>query len=115
MRPAQFSLKTADVLIAQSFSQKEIKPAELGLLEQVQFIQLIYAGADNIPFGYIPADLLIASNIGAFAKPIAEHVLALTHALAKHLIPKNNQLKNRKFDRSGFNQEIRGGVCGIIG
>lgn len=108
-------LETADLLIALSFSQKEIKPAEISLLNQVRFIQLIYAGADNVPFERIPADLMVAGNIGAFARPIAEHVLALTLALAKHLIPKNDQLKNGKFDRSGFNQKIRGGVCGIIG
>lgn len=108
-------LKMADVLISLSFSQKEIKPAEFSLLQHVRFLQLIYAGADKIPFERIPAGITVASNIGAFAKPIAEHVLALTLALAKHLIAKHDQLKAGKFDRSGFNQEIRGGICGIIG
>jgi glycerate dehydrogenase len=108
-------LLTADVLISLSFSPNEIKAAEISCLKPVQFIQLIYAGADNVPFERIPADCLVASNIGAFAKPIAEHVLALTLALAKQLIPKNDQMRNRKFDRSGFNQELRGGVCGIVG
>ena len=108
-------IKTADILISLSFSQNEIKPPEISCLEKIRFIQLIYAGADNVPFKRIPADLTVASNIGAFARPIAEHVLALTLALAKHLIPKNDQLRNSKFDRSGFNQEIKGGVCGIIG
>jgi glycerate dehydrogenase len=108
-------IETADILIALSFSQNEIKPAEISCLEKTRFIQLVYAGADNVPFERIPTDLMVAGNIGAFAKPIAEHVLALTLALAKHLIPKNDQLRNGKFDRSGFNQEIRGGVCGIIG
>jgi phosphoglycerate dehydrogenase-like enzyme len=57
----------------------------------------------------------LASNVGAFARPIAEHVLALTLALAKKLVPNNQLLQEGKFDRSDFNQEIRGGVCGIIG
>ena len=108
-------LNAADIVIALSISQKEIDPAEISLLQNVRFIQLIYAGADNIPFESIPADILLASNVGAFARPIAEHVLALTLALAKNLLPKNELLQNGNFDRSGFNQELRGGVCGIIG
>jgi glycerate dehydrogenase len=108
-------LNAADIVIALSFSPKEIDPAEISLLQNARFIQLIYAGADNIPFEFIPEDIILASNVGAFAGPIAEHVLALTLALAKNLVPKNKQLQEGQFDRSGFNQEIRGGVCGIIG
>jgi len=108
-------LKAADILVALSFSRKEFNPAEISLLENVRFIQLLYAGADNIPFALIPAGIILASNVGAFARPIAEHVLALTLALAKKLVPNNQLLQEGKFDRSDFNQEIRGGVCGIIG
>jgi phosphoglycerate dehydrogenase-like enzyme len=108
-------LKAADIMIALSFSRKEVNPAEISLLENVRFIQLLYAGADNIPFALIPAGIILASNAGAFARPIAEHVLALTLALAKKLVPNNQLLQEGKFDRSDFNQEIRGGVCGIIG
>ncbi len=108
-------LKAADILVALSFSRKEVTPAEISLLENVRFTQLLYAGADNIPFALIPAGIILASNVGAFARPIAEHVLALTLALAKKLVPNNQLLQEGKFDRSDFNQEIRGGVCGIIG
>jgi phosphoglycerate dehydrogenase-like enzyme len=108
-------LQTAEIIITLSFSQKEIDPEEICLLQNVHFIQLIYAGADNIPFELIPVDVILASNVGAFAKPIAEHVLALTLALCKNLIPNNKLLQTGTFDRSGFNQEIRGAVCGIIG
>ena len=108
-------LKDADIIIALSFSEKEIDPAEISLLQNVRFIQLLYAGADKIPFNLIPPNVVLAGNVGAFARPIAEHVLALTLALAKKLVPKNKQLQEGQFDRSGFNQEIRGGVCGIVG
>ena len=108
-------LKEAEIIIALSFSQKEIDPAEISLLQNVRFIQLIYAGADNIPFKLIPEDIILASNAGAFAEPIAEHVLALVLALAKDLMPNNKMLGEGRFDRSGFNQELRGGICGIIG
>lgn len=108
-------LQAANIIITLSFSQKEIDSEEIPLLQNTRFIQLIYAGADKIPFAHIPADIILASNVGAFAEPIAEHVLALTLALAKNLVVKNRLLQEGKFDRSGFNQEIRDGVCGIIG
>jgi phosphoglycerate dehydrogenase-like enzyme len=108
-------LKAADIVITLSFAKKEIDAAEISLLKSVRFIQLIYAGADNIPFELVPPEITLASNAGAFAKPIAEHVLALTLALAKNLLPNNELLQNGKFNRSGYNQELRGGVCGIIG
>ena len=108
-------LNAADVIIALSFSKKEIDPLEISHLQNLRFIQLIYAGADNIPFKLIPEDIILASNAGAFAEPVAEHVLALVLALAKDLLPNNKMLGEGRFDRSGFNQELRGGICGIIG
>lgn len=108
-------LKAADVVIALSFSHREIETREIHLIQNTRFIQLIYAGADNIPFAHIPADIVLAANAGAFAGPIAEHVLSLTLALAKKLVSKNKLLQEGKFDRTGLNQEIRGGVCGIVG
>jgi phosphoglycerate dehydrogenase-like enzyme len=108
-------LNAADIIIALSFAKKEIDAAEIPLLQKVRFIQLIYAGADNTPFELIPPEIVLAGNVGAFARPIAEHVLALALALAKNLIPKNKMMQEGQFDRSGFNREIRGGVCGIIG
>ena len=108
-------LNSADVIISRSFSQKEIDPTEISRLENARFIQLIYAGADNIPFSLIPQDILLASNVGAFAEPIAEHVLALTLALSKNLFSKYKILCGGRFDRSGYNRKLRACICGIIG
>ena len=108
-------LNGAEVIIATSFSQKEIDHSEISRIKNVGFIQLIYAGADNVPFALIPEDIILASNAGAFAEPIAEHVLALTLALAKNLLPNYKMLCNGRFDRSGFSRKLKGGICGIIG
>ena len=105
----------AEVIISLSFSQQEIAHSEISRLENVGFIQLIYAGADNIPFALVPDGIRLASNLGAFAKPIAEHVLALTLALAKNLFPKYKLLCDGRFNRTGFNRELSGGICGVIG
>ena len=108
-------LEEAEIMVALSFSQKEIDPPEIASLKNVRFIQLIYAGADNIPFALIPESIVLASNSGAFAGPIAEHVLALILALAKNILPKYKSLCDGRFDRSGFNRKLKGGICAIIG
>jgi len=108
-------LRGADVIVALSFSKKEIDPGEISHLQNLYFIQLVYAGADNLPFSLIPEDIILASNVGAFAEPVAEHVLALVLALAKNIMPNYRMLGEGKFDRTGFNQELKGGVCAIIG
>jgi glycerate dehydrogenase len=108
-------LERAEVMVSLSFSAKEIDPVEITHLQKLRFIQLIYAGADNIPFNRISEDIIVASNVGAFAKPIAEHVLTLALALAKNLLPNNKMLGEGRFDRTGFNQQLSGGTCGIIG
>lgn len=108
-------LDGADVVVSLSFSQQEIDHTEIARLENVRFIQLIYAGADNIPFALVPESIMMASNTGAFARPLAEHVLAMVLVLAKNLLPRYESLCNGRFDRSGFNRKIEGGTCGIIG
>ncbi len=108
-------LENADVLVALSFGRKEIDPREIAHLKKPAFIQLVFAGADNMPFDLIPAGITMASNVGAFAEPIAEHVLALVLALTKNIIPYHNILAAGRFDRPLYNQELRGGVCTIIG
>jgi phosphoglycerate dehydrogenase-like enzyme len=108
-------LKLADVIVALSFSERELDFREISYFQNLRFIQLVYAGADNLPFHLIPEDIILASNVGAFANPIAEHVLALVLVLAKNIIPNYKGLCEGQFDRTGFNQEISGGVCTIIG
>jgi phosphoglycerate dehydrogenase-like enzyme len=108
-------LNRADVIIALSFSQKEIAADEIHLMQNARLIQLVYAGADNIPFDLIPEDIILACNAGAYAGPIAEHVLALVLVLAKNIIPNFRRLAEGRFERTGFNQELKGRVGAIIG
>ena len=108
-------LGQAQVLVAMSFSREEIDSTETSLLKNVGLVQLIFAGADRIPFDLIPEQAALASNPGAFAGPVAEHVLALTLALAKNLFPRYRLLCEGRFDRDSFNKELKGGICGIIG
>ncbi|HEX8948580.1 MAG TPA: 2-hydroxyacid dehydrogenase [Dissulfurispiraceae bacterium] len=108
------ALSRADVLF--SFNMPgELAPDEYRLLGRVGMIQLLSAGADHQPFGKIPPDVVIASNTGAYADPMAEHVLAMILALAKSLCRKHGELARGEFDQSGLNRRLRGMQCGILG
>ena len=109
------ALETADAILANSWSPAEITAPEIRYLKKVRMIQLMFAGADKVPFESIPVGVALASNVGAFAAPLAEHVLALTLCLAKSILPRHLKLAQGTFDPSGYNKELKGGICGIIG
>ena len=54
-------------------------------MKNLRFVQLVSAGANHVPYSLIPEEVVIASNVGAFAEPMAEHILAMVLALAKKL------------------------------
>lgn len=105
----------ANVIISRSFSPEEIPQGDILCMTRATFIQLIFSGADNVPFALIPEQATVATNSGAFAEPIAEHVLAMTLSLAKSLCQKHDLLARGEFDQSGLNRQLNGQVCGIIG
>lgn len=109
------ALRKADVILSKSFDETEILLQEIVELKRTRLIQLIFAGADKIPFAAIPENISVASNAGAFAEPLAEHVLAMTLCLAKSIIPRHLQLGHGSFNQAVYNKELKGGICGIIG
>jgi glycerate dehydrogenase len=109
------ALRDADVVLSESFSSKEVPREDIPALTRLSFIQLIYAGADHVPFGLLPESIVIASNTGVFAERIAEHVMGMTLALAKNLIPKHLSLKQGVFEQAVSNTYLKGKVCGIVG
>ncbi len=108
------TLAQAEVLLSWYLSA-ELHPEEFNLLRNVRLIQLLSAGADQMPFARLPAEIVIASNVGVYAKPIAEHVLAMTLALAKNLLPEHHKMARGEFDASRLNRRLHGSLCGIIG
>jgi phosphoglycerate dehydrogenase-like enzyme len=113
--PRRQTFGEADVVISLSFSRAEIQPEDVSRLTKATFIQLVFSGADNVPFDLIPEKVTVASNPGVYADFIAEHVLAMTLCLAKSLHQRHERLAAGEFDQSGFNRTIRGKVCGVIG
>ena len=108
------TLVDAEVLLTCNLP-KEVGPSELSLLNNVKLIQLLSAGADHVPYGELPANITIASNVGAYAEPMAEHILAMTLALSKNLVREHQNLCKGRFNQSSLNRRVRGIACGIIG
>jgi phosphoglycerate dehydrogenase-like enzyme len=107
-------LAEADVLLTWNLP-KELNADEAGSLENVRLIQLLSAGADHVQYAELPPHITIASNIGAYAGPMAEHVMAMTLALAKNLVREHRNLAKGEFNQSRPNRMLRGAVCGILG
>lgn len=108
-------LAKADVVLARSFARVEIEPGEAAGIENAKLVQLIFAGVNSVPFDRLPDGVRVAGNAGAFAAPIAEHVLGMVLCLAKAIIPGHQGLAHGHFDSSVFSKELRGGTCAIIG
>jgi glycerate dehydrogenase len=83
-------------------------------LRRLRFIQLLTAGADQVDFGQLPPQATVAGNVGAYADPMAEHVVAMTLALAKRLPQNHATLAGGTFE---FAQtlRLRGRTAGILG
>ena len=89
--------------------------ADLAQLRPGVLVQLLSAGVDHVPFEEIPDAVLVASNAGAYADPMAEHVLAMALALAKRL-PQNHAAMTRgEFNQQTPTRAIRGSTAGILG
>jgi len=110
----QQTLINGEVVLAW-YLRKELGPSEFGLLKSVRMIQLLSAGADSVPYAEVPADIVIAGNVGAYAEPMAEHVLAMTLALAKNLFREHRNLMRGEFNQLALNRKLSGSICGILG
>jgi phosphoglycerate dehydrogenase-like enzyme len=108
------ALEEATILLSWNFPQ-EIPPQEYPRLQHVTFIQLVTAGADHMPFAQLPSRIIVASNPGAYATPMAEHILAMTLALAKRLLLEHQKLRSGEFDDHTLNRSLSGMTAGILG
>jgi len=70
---------------------------------------------DNLDFSTIPPDILIADNAGAYARPMAEHVMAMTLSLAKRLPQRHAALARGEFDQQAPSHSLDGAVCAVLG
>jgi phosphoglycerate dehydrogenase-like enzyme len=108
------TLAQADAVLSWNFG-RELPKEEYSSLKPGALIQLVSAGADHMPFDDLPSQVTIASNPGAYALPMAEHVMAMTLALAKRLLIENQKLQRGEFDQFTPNRQLHGMTAGILG
>ena len=108
------TLAEASVLFAWLLP-KELIQSEFALLKKVQLIQLLSAGLNRVPFADLYPSIIVAGNVGAYAEAMAEHIIAMTLALAKNLVREHHQLAQGKFNQSNLNRMLHGSICGILG
>jgi len=106
-------LRPAEALIT-SVPETELSRDDVRTLTGVRFVQLLSAGADNIDFGALPQQAMVAGNVGAYADPMAEHVLALALALAKRLRRNHDRMAAGTFDQAET-LRVRGRTVAILG
>lgn len=110
----QAAIQTASVLFALHLT-REVPAYQDYSLARIQFIQLLSAGADQMPFADLPAHIVIAGNAGAYALPMAEHVMGMILALTKRLCVENEKLRRGVFDHSTPTRLLAGLTAGILG
>jgi glycerate dehydrogenase len=107
------ALRSADAALAHSM--RDLRRGEIALLQNVRLLQFITAGIDFVPLAELPAGVPVATNGGAYAEPMAEHVLAMALAAAKRLLVEHAALGRGEFNQFVRNRMLAGGVCGILG
>jgi glycerate dehydrogenase len=108
------TLLETDALIAWQLGT-ELPDGALADSSRLGFVQLLPAGADAVDFADIPDRLVLASNVGAYAKPIAEHVMAMTLALARRLPQHDAEMARGEFNQREPLHTLDGAVCAILG
>ena len=76
---------------------EELPAGALAESARLRFVQLLSAGADAVDYAAMPERLLLASNVGAYAQPMAEYVMAVTLALARRLPQRHAELARGEF------------------
>src|SRR6266704_293257 len=102
------TLAAADALLVWNW-RREFHPDEGPTLGS-RFVQLLSAGADQLPFDQLPPKAVIASNVGAYAEPMAEHALAMSLALLKRLPEGHAKLAAGVWDQSTPRRSIPRGA-----
>jgi glycerate dehydrogenase len=107
-------LGQADVLLGWHLGQ-ELPGGVLADSPRLRFVQLLSAGADAVDYATMPERLLLASNVGAYAQPMAEYVMAVTLALARRLPQRHAELARGEFGMWKPVLTLDGAVCVILG
>lgn len=108
------ALQGAEVVVTWN-PPMELAEDEYPLLSHLRLMQLVSAGGDHVPDELLRMGFDVAGNVGAYARPMAEHVVALALALAKDLRSSYLKLKVGNFDQFSMSRSIEGAAVAILG
>jgi len=107
-------LGEADVLLGWHLGD-ELPAGALQDAARLRFVQLLSAGADSVDYAALPQRLPLAANVGAYAQPMAEYVMAVTLALARRLPQRHAEMARGEFGMWKPVLTLDGAVCVILG
>jgi phosphoglycerate dehydrogenase-like enzyme len=107
-------LRQADVLVGWHLGE-ELPAGALASATRLRFVQLLSAGADSVDYAALPERLMLAGNVGAYAQPMAEYVMAATLALARRLPQRHAELARGEFGMWKPVLTLDGAVCAVLG
>jgi len=107
-------LKYADAIIS-FMMHNEPNREDYDLLKDGCMLQTLQAGVDAIPFSDIPESVLICANTGAWADPMAEHILGMILSLGKYPQKGHRRLEKGQLTEAWSITWLRGKTCGFIG
>jgi phosphoglycerate dehydrogenase-like enzyme len=107
-------LGQADVLLGWHLGE-ELPAGALQDSARLRFVQLLSAGADSVDYAALPERLPLAANVGAYAQPMAEYVIAVTLALARRLPQRHAEMARGEFGMWKPVLTLDGAVCVILG
>lgn len=93
----------------------ELSGAAFDAIHDGQVVQAVTAGVDHLPLEEFPDEVRLLSNAGAYAEPMAEHVLALYLALSKRLLIEHRNLEQGEWNQFKPTREVAGSTCAIVG
>lgn len=111
--PGREALERAEVFVSWNIG-RELDPKTLDRAHDLRLIQTMSAGVDHVDFARIPERVVVAGNVGAYAEPMAEHVIAMVLACAKRLRQRHAALARGDFDQQ-FSISLDGAVCLVVG
>ena len=107
-------LRQADVLLGWHLGE-ELPAGALADSARLRFVQLLSAGADSVDYAALPQRLMLAGNVGAYAQPMAEYVMAVTLALARRLPQRHAKMAKDEFGMWKPVLTLDGAVCAVLG
>ncbi|SMG49056.1 2-hydroxyacid dehydrogenase [Dethiosulfovibrio salsuginis] len=110
------AIERCDLVLGQFFSEKEFSPEEWGALERVPAVHTVSAGVDQVPVGRLGAHTDLYANVGGWAPPIAEHVLAMALCCSRRLVQQTNDMASGDFKYLGYGlKTLKGKVALMVG